>query len=212
MPHANLLDGHAIEHQPIEDVVRGHDTSGVPRERVEERLDMIPERAARKGREPAVMVVTVEPLRRSAVANPVFYDRGDAVCAKSAPSTLDALDIRAHQAAHSRGILTKGAVDSRPARGGCKIRLRREGHVQTRCAVLLANDVSETSYEPRVADRRQPQCPGPLAETRRVYSSSQCCAHVMRRVGADRLGCQSGSSRATAGWRCSVRQIAGGSS
>ena len=88
---------------------------------------MIPERAARKGREPAVIVVTVEPLRRSAVANPVFYDRGDAVCAKSAPSTLDALDIRAHQAAHSRGILTKGAVDSRPARGGCKIRLLFDG-------------------------------------------------------------------------------------
>ena len=136
--------------------------------------------------EPAIVVVTVEPFFRRAVADPVLHDGDHAARVHATRAVLEPLDIGTHQPTRERRILAKGAGDARPARLRCEIRLRRERHLDADCAILLPRDVAEPAHERRIADRGESERFGPLRELARPDGRAENVLEVISRIGADR--------------------------
>ncbi|MBD8545172.1 hypothetical protein IFT82_00285 [Sphingomonas sp. CFBP 8760] len=152
----------AVDGDTGDDVIGRHDARDPCGERALERLDMFLQRGVVEHRDPAVTVMSVEPVRIGAIADPVLDHRHHAVARQSLLAALKAGDMGLDQGAGDGGVRSEGAGATRPARFGERVGLGRQCLMDAGGAIFAARDIGETPHQGRIAQRGEAQRLGPL--------------------------------------------------
>ncbi len=118
----------------------------------------------------------------------MLHDGRDTVRRDAVRAVLKAFDGRANECGDELGIGAERAGDTRPARLGRKIGLRRQRHVNAHGAIFLTRDVRELPHQLDIAERGEAERFRPLRKSAAAVARAEHDLEVTARIGTDGHG------------------------